>query len=93
MHVVLQLHFCICLVGGAVHTCLWRVTAVKDWCPSTMRMSRLIQAEVLRVEHMWGVRAMLRMKPSVHQWRCCSRHTRRWEGQPAGGTAEEGGLG
>lgn len=48
-------------------TCLWRVTAVKDWCPSTMRMSRLIQAEVLRVEHMCGVRAMLRMKPSVHQ--------------------------
>ena len=49
-----------------------------------MRMSRPIQAEVLSVLHIWGSRAMLRMKPRVLQLRCCSRDTRRWAWTPAG---------
>lgn len=56
--------------------------ALKDWCPSTIRMSRLIHAEVLSVLHIWGMRAMLRMKPSVHQLLCCSRDTSLWECEP-----------
>lgn len=48
---------------------------MKGACPSTTRMSRAIQGGELSAAHMWGVRAMLRTKPSEHQPRCCSRHT------------------
>lgn len=70
------------LANHLIITCLCKVMALKDWCPSTIRMSRLIQAEVLRVLHIWGMSAMLRIKPSVHQLLCCSRETSLWVWDP-----------